>query len=168
MICATCKQELPVSSFSIARDRKRGYNYHCKQCSAVLRKKRKLRYTEEKLCLDCSNPLDRGGTRCCACASGRCIDKQLLKIKVMNRYGGCRCSCPGCNENNLTQLSIDHINGDGAKHRKEIGRGNYIYNWLVKHDYPPGFRVLCLGCNSSCGFFGFCIHESRQLMYRTI
>jgi hypothetical protein len=45
-------------------------------------------------------------------------------------------------------LVVDHINGEGNKHRKAIGRtGLNFYRWLRTSGYPPGFRVLCHNCN---------------------
>ncbi len=47
----------------------------------------------------------------------------------------------------LAALSIDHINGGGSKHRKELGGGGTkFYRWLKKHNYPEGFQVLCMNC----------------------
>jgi hypothetical protein len=45
----------------------------------------------------------------------------------------------------IRALSIDHINGGGNKHLKEIGQGK-LYSWLKKHNYPPGYQVLCMSC----------------------
>ncbi len=48
-------------------------------------------------------------------------------------------------------LTIDHINNDGAAHRKEIGEGGTnFYRWLRKNNYPLGFRTLCWNCNCGC------------------
>lgn len=82
------------------------------------------------------------------------------RIKVLSAYcdGELKCSCVKCNETNPRFLSIDHINNDGADHRKSIGGGSYLYDWLIKNDFPKGFRVMCYNCNLSLGFFGIC-HE---------
>ncbi len=61
---------------------------------------------------------------------------------VFNHYGR-QCVC--CEEKELKFLSIDHIDGDGTKHRKEIKCR--IYEWLVRNNYPKGFQVLCFNCN---------------------
>jgi len=64
---------------------------------------------------------------------------------VMAHYGG-RCAC--CGEDRLQFLTIDHINGGGTKHRKEIGHGGHaVYRWLIRNDFPPDFQVLCFNCN---------------------
>ena len=61
---------------------------------------------------------------------------------VFNHYGK-KCAC--CGEANQKFLSIDHINGEGTKHRKKIhGKINI---WLVKNNFPKGFQTLCFNCN---------------------
>jgi hypothetical protein len=69
------------------------------------------------------------------------------KKKVIDFYGG-KCLC--CGISNIDFLSIDHINGGGNKHRKEIGvsAGNTFYRWLIRNNFPDGFRTLCYNCNS--------------------
>jgi len=59
-------------------------------------------------------------------------------------YGG-KCACCGFDQPNA--LVIDHINGGGNKHRKEIGP--LLYRWLKEQGYPSGFQVLCANCNMS-------------------
>jgi hypothetical protein len=72
------------------------------------------------------------------------------KAAVLAAYGG-RCACPGCTETHSAFLCIDHINGDGASHRKIIGPGNQIYRWLYANNFPEGFQVLCANCNMAKG-----------------
>lgn len=83
-----------------------------------------------------------------------------IKEEVLRHYGG-RCHC--CKESTLMFLTIDHINNDGNKHRKEINRtGHGFLKWLRTNDYPGGYRVLCFNCN--CGRSangGICPHKER-------
>jgi len=78
----------------------------------------------------------------------------------MAAYGGF-CTC--CGEKTLEFLTLDHINNDGAAHRKELlGRnvgGNVFYKKLRLLGYPPGLQVLCWNCNASKQFFGGCPHK---------
>jgi hypothetical protein len=82
------------------------------------------------------------------------------KLKIINYYGG-KCAC--CGESNLIFLNIDHINNDGAEHRRKIGRRkNDIYLWIKSNNFPPGFQVLCFNCN--CGRQlngGICPHKNE-------
>ena len=74
-----------------------------------------------------------------------------------------RCMCKGCNETAIEFMSIDHINGGGSKHRKIIGgAGHDTYIWLIRNNFPEGFRVLCHNCNNSIGHFGYCPHENMM------
>lgn len=86
------------------------------------------------------------------------------KRKVMKAYGG-RCVC--CDETAIEFLSIDHIGGGGNKHRKSLGIRN-IYPWLIKNKFPKGFRILCMNCNTSRGFYGYCPHESENQIRQRI
>lgn len=72
--------------------------------------------------------------------------------------GTFKCAC--CNEGHYEFLVIDHINGGGSKHRKEIKK-KYpsTYTFLVAQKFPLGYRVLCYNCNCSLGFYGYCPHK---------
>ncbi len=74
---------------------------------------------------------------------------QLNREKIIKYYsnGTMTCECPGCTENQIEFLCIDHINNNGAEHRKEIGGRTTMYLWLIKNNFPSGFRVLCFNCN---------------------
>lgn len=80
---------------------------------------------------------------------------QERKQKVMDHYGGC-CSC--CGEKILDFLAIDHINNDGASHRKKekLSTGWHTYYWIIKNNYPEGFQVLCHNCNWAKHLHGVC------------
>jgi len=80
------------------------------------------------------------------------------KLDVINAYGTHQCSW--CDEKDFNSLSIDHIDNDGAAHRKLIFKNNKnnknnaklpsglgFYLWLKRNNYPPGFKILCLNCN---------------------
>ena len=66
-----------------------------------------------------------------------------LRLKVLKHYGG---SCACCGETNEKFLAMDHVNDDGADHRKETRYSN-LYSWLNANGMPPGFQVLCHNCN---------------------
>jgi hypothetical protein len=83
------------------------------------------------------------------------------KQEIINHYGG-QCDC--CGEKHIEFLCIDHIYGGGNKHRRElkISSGEKFYRWIVKNNYPDGFRVLCLHCNFSLGAYGYCPHQEEK------
>jgi hypothetical protein len=76
------------------------------------------------------------------------------KIKVLNHYsdGAMRCMNTNCEvpggAKNIRALCIDHINGGGHQETLRIQReGMHFYGWLIKHNFPPGYQVLCASCN---------------------
>lgn len=87
------------------------------------------------------------------------------KLAVLGYYSSSTYSCKCCGESRLEFLTIDHINGGGAKHREELGQGRRskgaggFYYWLIRSDYPEGYQVLCQNCNFSRGLFGYCPHD---------
>lgn len=76
------------------------------------------------------------------------------RLEALEYYGGKPPKCSVCGESRTMCLSIDHINNNGAEHRREMAKeynckvgGNNILTWLKKHNYPKGFQVLCYNCN---------------------
>lgn len=74
---------------------------------------------------------------------------KTIVIEALNHYGGQICNC--CGEKNTYFLSIDHINNNGADHRREIGcvTGKNLARWLKKIGWPSGYQIMCFNCN--CG-----------------
>jgi hypothetical protein len=71
------------------------------------------------------------------------------RMEVIHHYGGENPQCGICNETNIEFLVIDHINGDGAKHRATIGKvTDGMYRWIIKNNFPNDLRVLCQNCNA--------------------
>jgi hypothetical protein len=65
------------------------------------------------------------------------------------------CQCPGCEVDYIEFLTCDHIDGNGAAHRKEHGLGTgaaALWRWIKNNGYPEGqFQVLCQNCNHAKG-----------------
>jgi hypothetical protein len=86
----------------------------------------------------------------------------IMKNIVYDAYGGYKCAC--CGETEPLFLSIDHVNNDGAEHRRKLGikGGTEIYRWLIKNDFPDGFQVLCYNCQQGKRLNnGVCPHQVR-------
>jgi hypothetical protein len=85
---------------------------------------------------------------------------ERTRLAALQAYGN-RCVC--CGETNVRFLTIDHINSDGAEHkRKTNGKSQKIARWLKANNYPDGFQVLCFNCN--CGRAlngGICPHQGE-------
>lgn len=83
--------------------------------------------------------------------------RRALRVETLDHYGRV-CVC--CGETREEFLSVDHVNGGGRQHVKEVG---ILYRWLKKHHWPTaGFRVLCMNCNFSRGRYGYCPHDRER------
>lgn len=90
--------------------------------------------------------------------------KWARKIAILTHYSeGDAPLCACCGEANPVFLAVDHIAGDGNIHRKGLNsKGGYsFYLWLIREQFPPGFRVLCHNCNHAFGCYGYCPHNPR-------
>lgn len=75
--------------------------------------------------------------------------RQKHRNAVFAHYGE-QCVC--CGESERLFLTIDHINNDGAEHRRslkaKIGNGGTaFFAWLCRSKFPEGFQTLCRNCN---------------------
>lgn len=85
-------------------------------------------------------------------------ESQKLKAAVLDKYGGPRCTCCGLSDPDL--LTVDHIDGQGNKHRSACGTGLAMYRKMLLGDHKV--RILCFNCN--CGRHingGVCPHEEQ-------
>lgn len=108
-----------------------------------------------KTCWSCRIPLSWNRKR------NKEYGKKIKKM-IIDVYGGV-CSC--CGEKDGRFLSIDHINNNGAKFRKEnkrvAGRGFYL--WIIKNKYPKDLQLLCFNCNLGRQINGgLCPHKELQ------
>jgi hypothetical protein len=94
--------------------------------------------------------------------------RQRTKRKVFDHYGAV-CAC--CGESNEIFLTLDHVNNDGAAHRRSINAPrnpnstDKVWRWLVITEFAEGdkFQILCYNCN--CGKRdngGVCPHQAEE------
>jgi hypothetical protein len=74
--------------------------------------------------------------------------KKKLKYKVFSYYSNNYLQCNRCGLIGIDNLTLDHINGYGTRHRKATSKtaGHIFYNWIIKNNYPNGFQLLCWNC----------------------
>lgn len=144
--CYRCKETKSVDDFGVNKNKKDGRCDECKNCKSTYMKDY---YLNNKKTIGPKN---------------RRRDKDLRARNwqiVFDHYGS-ECAC--CGEKEKVFLTIDHINGGGSKHRKEIG--SHIERWLVKMNLPEGFQVLCHNCNWAKHLLGSCPHQVGDLSWR--
>ena len=119
-----------------------------------------------RLCKQCTKvEAMPGHSHCAKCMAtirkGRSHRRARIRDTVFEAYGN-KCAC--CGETEQAFLTIDHVNNDGAAHRKSIGKK--ICLWLKRKGFPASFRLLCYNCNlgrDKCEG-KICPHVSRQLV----
>jgi len=74
------------------------------------------------------------------------VDYHKTRMMVLCHYSDGVPKCANCGVEDERVLTLDHLNNDGNKHRREMGQLSAIY-WIVKNNYPPIFQVLCHNCN---------------------
>ncbi len=81
------------------------------------------------------------------------------KALMLAAYSGA-CAC--CGETEPAFLCIDHINGGGNRHLREIKkRGTRFWDWVRQQNYPPQFRLLCFNCNNATRWGRLCPHQAK-------
>jgi hypothetical protein len=81
-----------------------------------------------------------------------------LRIAMLNAYGP-YCHC--CKESNIHFLTLEHVNGDGATHRKTLGKNRHgVLIDLRERGWPTdGYTVLCMNCNWGSRRTQICPHN---------
>ena len=79
-----------------------------------------------------------------------------LYAAALAAYGG-KCAC--CGEERSVFLQLDHINNDGAEHRRRISMGTAMFAELARQNYPGGFQVLCANCHLAKTRKQICPHK---------
>lgn len=150
--CNQCGITKTLDQFQVGRGNKQGVKPICKECCKKNRKKfyedNPEKHQEEKL--------------------KQRAYRAIVKQKVFDHYGAlCKC----CGETNQVFLTLDHINNDGADHRRALNKANNsrqtsadkVWRNVIKEGFPPTFQILCYNCN--CGKRdngGVCPHQAKE------
>lgn len=135
--CSCCKAVKPLSEYNKHGSTKDRLQTECKTCH------NERRQVARKAKLGCY-----------ATERERYRDSHLMacrktyykaKRQVFEHYcpDGPRCAICGFADSRA--LSLDHINGDGAEHRRTL-KGVNLYRWVVRNNFPSNFQVLCMNC----------------------
>ncbi len=148
--CPGCNEVYPLTAeyFPIQGTAKSGFKSRCRKCSS----KQFSEWYQENTRTRKYKKNSEAYKRYC----------QRVRVKALTYYGGNPPACQCCGESILEFLCIDHINGGGNEHRREVGVGLMFYRWLINSGYPEGFRVLCHNCNWARRYSGKCPHETGE------
>lgn len=134
----------------------------CAECINQMRAREKERRAECRIvnkCLRCGSTSRPGMLRCINCSTNSNKINRLTqrdkKTKVLSHYGRegkLQCCWSGCEIVDLDMLTLDHIDDNGAEHRKVYsksgrGGGTVLYTSLIRNNFPKGFQTLCANHN---------------------
>ena len=144
---------------------------HCEKCNNAAKeyaKTSKKKAKSEGLCKWCRGPKSPDRSMCEEClakhAKNRREKHQQERDKTIFGYGG-KCVC--CGLTAATYLQLDHINNNGADHRRILTkgkRGGDLYRWAVKNKFPPILQLLCGNCHQAKTRGGKCTPEDHAAM----
>jgi hypothetical protein len=84
---------------------------------------------------------------CKECFSANAGDvTRRRRLAALRHYSKGEPHCACCGETRLAFLTFDHLDNNGAAHRRAINHAR-LGTWLYCHHFPPGFQVLCHNCN---------------------
>jgi hypothetical protein len=128
LICRDCKQEKQISDLCPDNRCFLGVKSLCKACAAKrMQKSRQKPHSKHK--------------------ENKRKSDQRLRTRILNAYGN---QCMVCGEKHREFLALDHINNDGAAHKKLLGTrdGYKIYRDVENQGYPKDkYQLLCHNCN---------------------
>jgi hypothetical protein len=151
-ICITCKRDLAASEFYPRRNRKH-VSSQCKACLSAAEILYRWNETKEQKAARLEKQRPKSRARWAE-----------MRLKVIGGYGG-GCCCSGCNESCPEFLTIDHVNNDGGRKRRENlyrESGRTLMRRLIQLNYPPEYQILCRNCNGAKAIYGTCPHEKEQ------
>lgn len=130
--CPKCKQTKLLKFFYKANNTLDGYKVYCKDCSH-----KEYMMRQEHYCNRASDYIKEAKIKAFEIiANGKNIT--CLKRKEWN--------C--CSIDDIDFLSIDHINGDGANHRRKIKAScsSSTYRWVIKNpeEAKKIMQILCM------------------------
>lgn len=144
--CPKCEQTLSADYFY---QQKNGLSAYCKNCRREYKKEQRANKTGYYATELQKNKESRVVRRKENPEKYRELDKNVrnkLRLKVLTEYCEGTPSCTKCGFTDIRALSLDHINGDGAEHRRSGIFGHKLYNWAVRNNYPDKLQVLCMNC----------------------
>ena len=148
-VCPSCGEFKLASEYRPVRHRGSGVSWECKKCMSIREARNRKLHGRPDRSKEFATRRSRVWTN---------------KMCIITHYGG-HCKC--CGESRPEFLTLDHINNDGASHRKilrsqGISSHRRFYKWVIDSGFPDTLRLLCFNCNCASGFFGYCPHEKER------
>lgn len=152
--CIKCKKEKALDCFGVESKRPDGKKGFCKECASILRK----RYYKSELSV--ARTMKWRKKNYAKNLQYMANYRRKLKQQVIDGYGG-KCVC--CGETEIVFLTLEHLQGDGEKHRGGRNSGSYgAYRDVIKRGFPPECTILCMNCNYAKRGDKQCPHTKKK------
>lgn len=149
--CRKCGAAKPLSEFHKNKRHPDGVHPRCKECRCAEQRAYNAANVEQAKAWRAANRESRNATRV--------RRHRILKAQAIEAYGG-KCAC--CGESHEAFLVFDHVNDDGAEHRKSVSSGLIVW-WLAQNNYPDAIQLLCANCNTAKQYApGGCPHQRAE------
>jgi hypothetical protein len=144
----------------------------CHKAHLAYQEKSKNKAIANGICRYCLiNPKEDTKSMCASClykhGKKQKQNYQNLRQACLNGYGN-KCAC--CGQNNHKYLQLDHVDNDGAQHRKELFNNNHrkgsIYPWAFKNNFPDNLQLLCANCHQAKTLHGGCTEDDHPLIVK--
>jgi len=96
--------------------------------------------------------------------------RDYYKDIVFNHYSNSDIKCANCGIDAYSVLCLDHINNDGAEHKRRLNKQGKkslgtadIYRDIIRNNFPDNFQVLCFNCNFHKEFMRRCDEQDEKL-----
>lgn len=126
---------------------KHNTTHYCRVCSVILCDSNWPSYCKNGsryICTPCRNIREKEDYSKDVNCAQRSKERYIkIKKELFNYYND---KCNLCGLDNHTMLTIDHVNNDGFKHRKNQSN---MYKWLLDNVGIDGYQLLCFNCNCS-------------------
>jgi hypothetical protein len=80
--------------------------------------------------------------------------RKNLRYEILSHYSGEQPKCVKCGFSDIRALCLDHINNDGAAHRRSLSNNSWrggnavgVYVDIRRRGFPEGYQILCHNCN---------------------
>ena len=157
--CPSCGDDLPLDRFGVVKSRPDGRAAYCKECR---RAKDRERYSDPakraKHLAYMKSQYEKNRPH--KLAQAKRYRDELRDAALLAYSHGAPPMCQCCGDTHREFLEIDHVENNGAEHRREVGSTIQVLRWLRKNNYPSGFQLLCRNCNHAKWVYGSCPHSS--------
>ena len=92
------------------------------------------------------------------------------KLRALDIVGNGFIRCAWCGDTRIEVLHLDHINGDGHRHRRQMGKGGKgagmrAYRDIIRHSEKARqiYQLLCSNCHQLKGAYQITLREYAEL-----